>query len=157
MSEYIFKLPDLGEGTVESEIAEWFVKVGDDVAEEDVVGTMMTDKAAVEVSSPVSGKVVSLAGEPGDMISVGAPLIVFETSSAQTPQAEINAAPQRTDTPPAAPPTAPEPSAKPSRVITSPAIRLTVVGEILQRFRAASFAAVTRLPSRVTSAVYSNE
>ena len=52
MSEYVFKLPDLGEGTVESEIGEWFIKVGDQVTEEDVVGTMMTDKAAVELSSP---------------------------------------------------------------------------------------------------------
>jgi len=79
MSEYVFKLPDLGEGTVESEIGEWNIKVGDDVAEEAVVGTMMTDKAAVELQSPVSGKVVSLAGEPGDMVAVGAPLVVFET------------------------------------------------------------------------------
>ena len=79
MSEYVFKLPDLGEGTVESEIGEWNVKVGDLVAEEAIVGTMMTDKAAIELNSPVSGTVVSLAGEPGDMIAVGAPLIVFET------------------------------------------------------------------------------
>lgn len=79
MTEYIFKLPDLGEGTVESEIGEWFIKVGDQVEEEAVVGTMMTDKAAVEVSSPVSGKVVRLAGEPGDIVAVGAPLVVFET------------------------------------------------------------------------------
>jgi 2-oxoisovalerate dehydrogenase E2 component (dihydrolipoyl transacylase) len=82
MSEYVFKLPDLGEGTVESEIGEWFVKVGDDVAEEDVVGTMMTDKAAVEVSSPVSGRVIRLAGEPGDVVAVGTALIVFETNGA---------------------------------------------------------------------------
>jgi 2-oxoisovalerate dehydrogenase E2 component (dihydrolipoyl transacylase) len=81
MSEYVFKLPDLGEGTVESEIGEWFIKVGDDVAEEDVVGTMMTDKAAVELSSPISGKVVKLAGEPGDIIPVGAALVVFETDA----------------------------------------------------------------------------
>ncbi len=79
MSEYIFKLPDLGEGTVESEIGEWFVKVGDQVNEEDVVGTMMTDKAAVELSSPVSGKIVKLAGEPGDVIAVGAALVVIDT------------------------------------------------------------------------------
>lgn len=78
MSEYVFKLPDLGEGTVESEIGEWNIKVGDNVAEEAIVGTMMTDKAAVELSSPVSGKVISLAGEPGDMVAVGAPLVVFE-------------------------------------------------------------------------------
>mgnify|MGYP000671101583 CR=1 FL=1 len=82
MSEYIFKLPDLGEGTVESEIAEWFIAVGDQVSEEDVVGTMMTDKAAVELSSPVSGTVVKLAGEPGDIIAVGAPLVIFETDAA---------------------------------------------------------------------------
>ncbi len=82
MSEYVFKLPDLGEGTVESEIGEWFIKVGDQVNEEDVVGTMMTDKAAVELSSPVSGTVVKLAGEPGDTVPVGAALIVFETNGA---------------------------------------------------------------------------
>ena len=82
MSEYVFKLPDLGEGTVESEIGEWNIKVGDQVAEEAIVGTMMTDKAAVELNSPISGKVLSLAGEPGDMVAVGAPLIVFETDGA---------------------------------------------------------------------------
>ena len=79
MSEYIFNLPDLGEGLVEAEIAEWMVKVGDDVKEEDPVGAMLTDKAAVELSAPVSGRVVSLAGEVGDTIAVGAPMMVFET------------------------------------------------------------------------------
>jgi len=81
MSEYVFKLPDLGEGTVESEIGEWFIKVGDQVTEEDLVGIMMTDKAAVELSSPISGKVVKLAGEPGDIIAVGAALVVFDVDS----------------------------------------------------------------------------
>jgi 2-oxoisovalerate dehydrogenase E2 component (dihydrolipoyl transacylase) len=81
MSEHIFKLPDLGEGTVESEIGEWFIKVGDFVEEETVVGTMMTDKAAVELASPVSGTVVKLAGEPGDIVAVGAALVVFETDA----------------------------------------------------------------------------
>jgi 2-oxoisovalerate dehydrogenase E2 component (dihydrolipoyl transacylase) len=81
MSEYVFKLPDLGEGTVESEIGEWFINVGDKVMEEDVVGTMMTDKAAIEVSSPVSGTVIELGGKPGDIIAVGAPLITFETEN----------------------------------------------------------------------------
>ncbi len=79
MSEYIFNLPDLGEGLVEAEIAEWMVNVGDDVKEEDPIGAMLTDKAAVELSAPVSGRVVSLAGEVGDMIAVGAPMMVFET------------------------------------------------------------------------------
>lgn len=90
MSEYIFKLPDLGEGTVESEIGEWHVKVGDEVAEEDIVGTMMTDKAAVEISSPVTGKVKKLAGEPGDMIAVGSPLVIFETDAAAAAEAEAD-------------------------------------------------------------------
>ncbi len=84
MSEYVFKLPDLGEGMVESEIGEWFINVGDQVAEEDVVGTMLTDKAAVELSSPISGKVIRLAGEPGDIVAVGAALVVFETDGLAT-------------------------------------------------------------------------
>jgi 2-oxoisovalerate dehydrogenase E2 component (dihydrolipoyl transacylase) len=84
MSEYVFKLPDLGEGTVESEIGEWFIKVGDQVIEEDTVGTMMTDKAAVELSSPVSGRVIRLAGEPGDIVAVGAPLVVFDVGATET-------------------------------------------------------------------------
>jgi len=81
MSEFVFKLPDLGEGTVESEIAEWMVKVGDTVKEEDPICSMLTDKAAVELSSPVNGTVKSLAGEIGDVIAVGSPLIVFESSA----------------------------------------------------------------------------
>ncbi|MCH7507250.1 MAG: 2-oxo acid dehydrogenase subunit E2 [Proteobacteria bacterium] len=77
MSEYIFKLPDLGEGTIEAEIAEWMVKVGDVVKEEDPICAMLTDKAAVELTAPVSGKVVAVAGEEGDMVAVGSALIVF--------------------------------------------------------------------------------
>ena len=139
MSEYVFKLPDLGEGTVESEIAEWFIKVGDDVSEEDVVGTMMTDKAAVELSSPVTGKVIRLAGEPGDIVAVGAPLVVFETEAvvavaadeavedATAKAAAASAASPAVTAAPATPVTPPTPSntvAMPaSRVITSPANR----------------------------------
>lgn len=129
MSEYIFKLPDLGEGTVESEIAEWFIAVGDQVSEEDVVGTMMTDKAAVELSSPVSGKVVKLAGEPGDIVAVGAPLVVFETDAKPAEKPAEDAAEQAAE--PVAEPVAepePEPQAQEAtldrkRVMTSPAIR----------------------------------
>jgi 2-oxoisovalerate dehydrogenase E2 component (dihydrolipoyl transacylase) len=129
MSEYIFKLPDLGEGTVESEIGEWFIKVGELVNEEDIVGTVMTDKAAVEVSSPVTGTVTKLAGEPGDVIAVGAPLVIFETdgSAAAKPAAKDaektqEAAPE--PEPAQAPEPAPaEPAEPATRVITSPAIR----------------------------------
>jgi 2-oxoisovalerate dehydrogenase E2 component (dihydrolipoyl transacylase) len=81
MSRYVFKLPDLGEGTVEAEIVGWRVKPGDTVAEDDVIVEVMTEKAAVEVPAPVSGRVVSTTGEPGDMVPVGAELIVLETES----------------------------------------------------------------------------
>jgi len=79
MSRHVFKLPDLGEGTVEAEIVAWHVKPGDVVAEDDVIVEVMTDKAAVEVPSPVSGKVVSTTGNPGESVPVGSELIVFET------------------------------------------------------------------------------
>lgn len=121
MSEHIFKLPDLGEGTVESEIGEWFIKVGDLVAEEDVVGTMLTDKAAVELASPVTGTVVKLAGEPGDMVAVGAALVTYKTDGKVDDVSKSNG---REKELPAAKPD-PEPEKKPgrSRVATSPAIR----------------------------------
>jgi 2-oxoisovalerate dehydrogenase E2 component (dihydrolipoyl transacylase) len=124
MSEFIFKLPDLGEGMVESEIGEWFIKVGDQVTEEDIVGSMMTDKAAVELSSPVSGKVVRLAGEPGDMVAVGAALVVFETDAVGGPSAGEK--PVGGPSGPIAAETAPTNVAAPTiqtRVMTSPAVR----------------------------------
>ncbi len=82
MSRYVFKLPDLGEGTVEAEIVGWRVKPGDAVAEDDVIVEVMTEKAAVEVPAPVSGRVISTTGAPGDMVPVGAELIVLETDAA---------------------------------------------------------------------------
>ena len=62
MSRYVFKLPDLGEGTVEAELMEWHVKPGATVKEDDVIADVMTDKANVEIPSPVSGTVVATAG-----------------------------------------------------------------------------------------------
>jgi 2-oxoisovalerate dehydrogenase E2 component (dihydrolipoyl transacylase) len=97
MSQYVFKLPDLGEGTVEAEIVSWKVKPGDTVAEDDVVAEVMTEKAAVEVPAPVSGRVVSTTGAPGDMVAVGATLIVFETApgaaAAGAPAAAVTPSP----------------------------------------------------------------
>jgi 2-oxoisovalerate dehydrogenase E2 component (dihydrolipoyl transacylase) len=81
VSRYVFKLPDLGEGTVEAEIVGWRVKPGDTVAEDDVIVEVMTEKAAVELPAPVGGRVVSTTGTPGDMVAVGAELIVFETDA----------------------------------------------------------------------------
>jgi 2-oxoisovalerate dehydrogenase E2 component (dihydrolipoyl transacylase) len=80
MSQFIFKMPDLGEGTVEAEIVAWRTAPGAVVTEDQVICEVMTDKAAVEVPAPVSGRVLSISGEPGDKIAVGSPLIVFETT-----------------------------------------------------------------------------
>jgi len=122
MSEYIFKLPDLGEGTVESEVGEWFIKVGEFVEEETIVGTMMTDKAAVELASPVSGTVLKLAGEPGDVVAVGAALVTFETDSeAVTAKGSEPFSEEKGSDPVPADVTADNESR--ARVVTSPAIR----------------------------------
>jgi 2-oxoisovalerate dehydrogenase E2 component (dihydrolipoyl transacylase) len=132
MSEYIFKLPDLGEGTVEAEIAEWMVKVGDSVQEEDPICAMLTDKAAVELSAPVSGKVLSVAGEEGDMVSVGAPLIVFAAEGSVpaepeqapvTPSVSEEEASSATDTSKDGPKIPAAPAAKTGKIMTSPSIR----------------------------------
>ena len=81
MSQFVFKMPDLGEGTVEAEIIAWHTAPGATVAEDQIIVEVMTDKAAVEIPAPVSGKVVSITGAPGDKVAVGAPLIVFETGA----------------------------------------------------------------------------
>jgi 2-oxoisovalerate dehydrogenase E2 component (dihydrolipoyl transacylase) len=125
MSRYVFKMPDLGEGTVTAEVVEWKVKVGDTVKEDQIIAEVMTDKAAVEIPAPVSGRVVSLTGAPGDMVAVGAELIAFETGqSAQEPAAARVAAPAA-----AAPAVKPAPAAgdqdfgATTRVMASPATR----------------------------------
>ncbi|HUJ04006.1 MAG TPA: biotin/lipoyl-containing protein, partial [Rhizomicrobium sp.] len=78
MGRYVFKLPDVGEGTAEAEIVAWHVKVGDEIHEDQNLVDVMTDKATVEMTSPVSGKVISLHGEPGEMAAVGAALVELE-------------------------------------------------------------------------------
>jgi 2-oxoisovalerate dehydrogenase E2 component (dihydrolipoyl transacylase) len=103
MSRYVFKLPDLGEGTVEAEIVGWRVKPGDVVAEEDVIVEVMTDKAAVEVPAPVGGRVLSTTGAPGDMVPVGGELIVFETDVNAPAAVGATAAPEKKAAAPAEP------------------------------------------------------
>ncbi|WP_421780836.1 dihydrolipoamide acetyltransferase family protein [Kiloniella litopenaei] len=78
MGEYIIKLPDVGEGVAEAEIVEWEVSVGDVVQEDAVLAAVMTDKATVEIPSPVDGRIIWLGAEPGDVMSVGAPIIKLE-------------------------------------------------------------------------------
>ncbi|MBY5611516.1 dihydrolipoamide acetyltransferase family protein [Rhizobium leguminosarum] len=130
MGEFIIKMPDVGEGVAEAEIVEWHVKTGDPVREDMVIAAVMTDKATVEIPSPVSGTVTWLAGEVGDRIAVKAPLVRIETAGdvgeaqpvgisqtpiAETPKAEI-AKPA-----PAAPVPAATPAEKP---LAAPSVRL---------------------------------
>jgi 2-oxoisovalerate dehydrogenase E2 component (dihydrolipoyl transacylase) len=78
VGRYVFKLPDIGEGTAEAELVAWHVAVGDRVKEEQALADVMTEKATVEIPAPVTGTVVELAGVPGEMLAVGSDLIVFE-------------------------------------------------------------------------------
>ena len=78
MTKFIFNLPDIGEGIAEAEIVKWHIKVGDVVAEDDQLADVMTDKATVEMEAPVSGKITAIAGEEGDIISIGSMLVEIE-------------------------------------------------------------------------------
>ena len=98
MARYEFKLPDIGEGIAEAEIVAWHVKIGDTIAEDQQIADMMTDKATVEMESPVAGKVVELAGEVGDQIPIGSVLAVIETEGAAAP-AEAAPAPAQEEVP----------------------------------------------------------
>lgn len=93
--DYEFKLPDIGEGLVEGEIVKWYVKVGDNVQENQPLAAVLTDKAEVEIPSPKTGKVVKLFGKPGEKVKVHAPLVTFDIGgngkSAPAPQIEKTA------------------------------------------------------------------
>jgi len=127
MSQYVFKMPDLGEGTVDAEIVAWHTKPGDAVTEDQLIVEVMTDKAAVEVPAPVSGRVVSITGAPGDKVAVGSPLIVFDVGDGA--QANGGAARSAGNAPGAQaialPPARPAsvPPARSGRVMASPANR----------------------------------
>ncbi|AHG48316.1 branched-chain alpha-keto acid dehydrogenase subunit E2 (plasmid) [Rhizobium leguminosarum bv. trifolii CB782] len=135
MGEFIIKMPDVGEGVAEAELVEWHVKAGDPVREDMVIAAVMTDKATVEIPSPVNGTVVWLAGEVGDRIAVKAPLVRIETAGdaieaqpvavVQTPVAEMTkvatAKPAPATPAPAAVPAAAAPAEKP---LASPSVRL---------------------------------
>ncbi len=99
MSRYVFKMPDLGEGTVSAEVVAWHVKPGDLVQEDQVMCEVMTEKAAVEMPAPVTGRILSIQGEPGDMVAVGSELVVFDTDATSAAAGDAPAA----KTPPPAP------------------------------------------------------
>jgi 2-oxoisovalerate dehydrogenase E2 component (dihydrolipoyl transacylase) len=105
----IIKIPDIGEGIAEVELVAWHVKPGDEVAEDQGLADVMTDKATVEVPSPVAGKVVALGGEVGQLMAVGSELIRIETDAGP---AAVQAPPER-----AAPQRAPVPQSQTSAVV----------------------------------------
>ncbi|MEW7857288.1 dihydrolipoamide acetyltransferase family protein [Pseudomonas chlororaphis] len=82
MGTHVIKMPDIGEGIAEVELAQWHVKVGDLVVEDQVLADVMTDKAMVDIPSPVHGKVLSLGGQPGEVMAVGSVLISIEVEGA---------------------------------------------------------------------------
>ena len=79
MAKYTFRLPDIGEGIAEAEIVTWHVRVGDRIEEDGKIADVMTDKATVEMESPVTGIVLEVAGLEGDMVAIGSALVVIET------------------------------------------------------------------------------
>ena len=78
MAKFTFNMPDIGEGIAEAEIVQWHKQVGDTVNEDEEFVDMMTDKATVPMESPVTGKILEIAGGEGDMVSIGSMLVVIE-------------------------------------------------------------------------------
>jgi 2-oxoisovalerate dehydrogenase E2 component (dihydrolipoyl transacylase) len=140
---YEFKLPDIGEGVVEGEVVEWMVSVGDSIKEDDPILSVMTDKATVEIPSPVNGVVSKIIGEPGDILPVGEVCIEFEVDGdgnasatpaakqeevvEETPKVEkvTKAKPEPVTVKAAEPVSAPEPvvRAAGTKALASPAVR----------------------------------
>jgi len=108
MGTHVIKMPDIGEGIAQVELVEWFVKVGDTIAEDQVVADVMTDKATVEIPSPVSGKVLALGGQPGEVMAVGSELIRIEVEGAGNHQEGAGKTAAAADKPAASP--KPEPA-----------------------------------------------
>ena len=136
MGNFVFKLPDIGEGVVEGEVVQWHVSVGDSVSEDDPLVDVMTDKATVTIPSPVSGVISSLSGDVGDMIAVGSSLMEIDSEGEgggpAAEDAEVQEPVPDPDPPkapePAPAPKAPEPAPSESqsqtgRVLASPAVR----------------------------------
>ncbi|MCP2669383.1 2-oxo acid dehydrogenase subunit E2 [Maricaulaceae bacterium EIL42A08] len=120
MSEYKYKMPDVGEGVVEAEIVEWHVKAGDKVTEDQHILDVMTDKATVEIPCAVNGVVKMTLGEPGDVIAVGTEILVIEidgtppTEEAEASKEEAKAEPKAENKAEAKSEPKPEPKPEPA-------------------------------------------
>jgi len=110
MGTFAFKMPDIGEGVVEGEVVEWMVAVGDTVKEDDPILSVMTDKATVEIPSPVDGTVTKVVGEAGDILPVGVVCIEFEVEGAGNASASDDAPAAKEAPAPAAKESQPEPT-----------------------------------------------
>jgi len=133
MGQYNFKLPDLGEGIVEAEIAGLHVKAGDIVTEDQPLIDMMTDKATVEIPSPVSGKILTISGAPGDMVRVGSVMVTFEVDGAGNAETAEPVKPEPvvetgTSTPTKTEPVTAEPVAN-DKPLASPSVRRQAMEE----------------------------
>ncbi|MEP9396336.1 dihydrolipoamide acetyltransferase family protein [Mesorhizobium sp. KR2-14] len=116
MAEHVIKLPDVGEGVAEAELVEWHVKVGDLVREDTMLAAVMTDKATVEIPSPVHGEITWLGGEIGDVIAVGSPLIRLKVEGEAEAQPEPQMETPHTPTPSPSPQGGGEPVAAPVEI-----------------------------------------
>ncbi len=123
MGTHVIKMPDIGEGIAEVELSQWHVKVGDMVVEDQVLADVMTDKAMVDIPSPVHGKVISLGGQPGEVMAVGSILISIEVEGAGNYQASAQDAPAAPapTTPAPAPQVASKPAEQPTAQLQPPA------------------------------------
>ncbi len=143
MGHHVIKMPDIGEGIAEVELIAWKVEVGGPVAEDQVVAEVMTDKAMVEIPSPVAGTVVSLGGQPGEMMAVGSELIRLEVEGAGN--AAEAAAPAKPEPAPAAKAEAKQP--EPAKPAAAPAKRDPAPAASAPETAAAGRGAITSPPA----------
>jgi 2-oxoisovalerate dehydrogenase E2 component (dihydrolipoyl transacylase) len=118
MPIHVIKVPDIGEGITEVELVEWLVQPGDTVPADHALAEVMTDKATVEVPSPVEGKVIATQGKPGDKLAVGSELARLETAG-DVAQATPAPAPAETRKPSETPAAPPKPSVTPAEAAAS--------------------------------------
>ncbi|MEJ1229159.1 dihydrolipoamide acetyltransferase family protein [Pseudomonas sp. CCNWLW56] len=135
MGTHVIKMPDIGEGIAEVELSVWHVKVGDMVVEDQVLADVMTDKAMVDIPSPVHGRVIALGGEPGEVMAVGSELIRIEVEGAGNlkESAAPFAAPAQPQAAKPAPVAAPEPSLEKPAAAPRPAPQAPVAREPAER------------------------
>ncbi|UVM25292.1 dihydrolipoamide acetyltransferase family protein [Pseudomonas sp. B21-021] len=121
MGTHVIKMPDIGEGIAEVELSQWHVKVGDLVVEDQVLADVMTDKAMVDIPSPVHGKVIALGGQPGEVMAVGSILISIEVEGAGNLKESDKPAPVAAKETPVAPKVEADVESKPAAAAPRPA------------------------------------